>query len=219
MGIVMNKVIISCNLAKDPVIRMVGDDLLVSGMYVAHDDRLGKPHFFAVEAWQSAARASQRLKKGNPVIIEGYLAQDRWQDSNKEKRQAVKIVGQRIHYVNRQVQINNVVICCNAATEPGFKNIGKGDDAKQVMDMRIGFSGRNNASYFFSVEAWNGLAKSCSTLAKGSRLIVDGRLAQDSWRDESGNSCSVVKIVANDIHFVNKPRTQGQRNDGARHFD
>lgn len=218
MAIVMNKIILSCNLAKDPVIKTVGDDMLVSGMYVAHDDQMGKPHFFAVEAWNSAAKSSQRMKKGSPVIIEGYLAQDRWTDNEGKNRQAVKIVSQRIHFVNRQVQINNAVICCNAASEPSFKNIGAGDDTKTVMDMRIGFNGRNNASYFFSVEAWNGLAKTCESLAKGSRIIVDGRLAQDSWQDESGNKCSVVKLVANDIHFVNKPRNRSQ-NDGARHFD
>lgn len=218
MAIIMNKIYLSCNLAKDPVIKTVGDNMLVSGMYVAHDDRIGKPHFFAVEAWDKAAQSSRQLKKGSPVIIEGYVAQDRWKDESGNNRQVVKIVGRHLHFVNRQVHINNVVVSCNVATEPSFKDIGSGDDAKKVMDMRIACDGRKDASYFFSVEAWNGLARSCETLAKGSRIIVDGRLAQDSWRDDSGKSCSVIKIVANDIHFVNRPRNQG-KNDGARHFD
>lgn len=215
MAVKMNKVILSCNLTKDPVFKTVGNDKLVAGLYVAHNDRKGNGNFFAVEAWDSAAKSCEKLKKGNPCILLGYLAQDRWQDGEGNNRQAVKIVASKILYVNRQVDLNSVMISCNVATDPEFKAVGNDGD-KTVMDMRIACNPKQDVSYFFGVEAWNGLAKSCESLLKGSRIIVDGRLTQTQWQDDDGNNRQAVKIVAGDIHFVNKPISQ---DDGARHFD
>ena len=218
MAIKMNKVVLSCNLVKDPEFKKVGDKT-VAGLYIAHNDRKDQGHFFSVEAWASAARACERLKKGDPCIIVGRLAQDRWEDKDGNNRQAVKIVARQFLYVNRQVDLNMVTISCNVASDPNFKNVGNGENVKTVMDMRVACNGRGDNANFFSVEAWNGLAKSCETLLKGSRLVVEGRLALDQWKDDEGKSHSIVKIVGSDIHFVNKPKKANDDNDGARHFD
>jgi len=54
---------------------------------------------------------------------------------------------------------------------------------------------------FFNVTAWNKLAENCAeSLNKGDRVIVTGRLSQDSWEDKKdGSKRSVVKITANTI--------------------
>jgi single-strand DNA-binding protein len=51
---------------------------------------------------------------------------------------------------------------------------------------------------FFNVAAWFKLADNCAeSLNKGDRVLVTGRLSQDSWDDKDGQKRSSYKIVAN----------------------
>lgn len=53
---------------------------------------------------------------------------------------------------------------------------------------------------FFNVIAWGDMAENISdTLAKGTRIIVNGRLEQRSWETDQGEKKSVVEIVADEI--------------------
>ncbi len=53
---------------------------------------------------------------------------------------------------------------------------------------------------FFNIVAWGDMAENISdTLAKGNRVLVNGRLEQRSWETEQGEKRSVVEIVADEI--------------------
>lgn len=53
---------------------------------------------------------------------------------------------------------------------------------------------------FFNVTAWGTLGENCSnSLAKGARVIVNGRLEQRSWETQEGEKRSVVEVVADEI--------------------
>jgi single-strand DNA-binding protein len=53
---------------------------------------------------------------------------------------------------------------------------------------------------FFNVVCWREMADNVSeSLAKGSRVVVTGRLEQRSWETENGDKRSVVEIVADEI--------------------
>ena len=54
---------------------------------------------------------------------------------------------------------------------------------------------------FFNVTAWHKLAENCAeSLSKGDRVLVTGRLSQESWEDKKdGTKRSTVKIIANTI--------------------
>ena len=53
---------------------------------------------------------------------------------------------------------------------------------------------------FFDVNAWGELADNvASSLSKGSRVIVSGRLEQQSWENKEGQKQSKVVLVADDI--------------------
>ena len=53
---------------------------------------------------------------------------------------------------------------------------------------------------FFDVVCWQDLAQNvATTLDKGNRVIVSGRLEQRSWENEKGEKRSKVEIVADDI--------------------
>lgn len=53
---------------------------------------------------------------------------------------------------------------------------------------------------FFDVVCWREMADNvCESLAKGTRIVVTGRLEQRSWEDGDGNKKSKVEIVADEI--------------------
>ena len=53
---------------------------------------------------------------------------------------------------------------------------------------------------FFDVNAWGELADNvASSLSKGSRVLVSGRLEQQSWENKEGQKQSKVVLVADDI--------------------
>lgn len=53
---------------------------------------------------------------------------------------------------------------------------------------------------FFDVKCWGQLAENVSeSVAKGTRVIVDGRLEQRSWETDEGDKRSKVEVVANEV--------------------
>ncbi|HVA05043.1 MAG TPA: single-stranded DNA-binding protein [Acidimicrobiales bacterium] len=56
------------------------------------------------------------------------------------------------------------------------------------------------ATSFFDVVCWREMAENASeSLARGSRVIVTGRLEQRSWETQDGDKRSKVEIVADEI--------------------
>ena len=53
---------------------------------------------------------------------------------------------------------------------------------------------------FFNIVAWRSLAEDGgNVLAKGSKVVVTGRLEQRSWEDKEGNKRSTVEVLADNI--------------------
>ena len=64
----------------------------------------------------------------------------------------------------------------------------------------------------------DGRATSSDSLAKGTRVVVTGRLEQRSWETENGEKRSVVEIVADEIgpslRYATAQVTRNERRDG-----
>ncbi len=60
---------------------------------------------------------------------------------------------------------------------------------------------------FFNITAWEKLGDLVMQyLSKGRRVLIQGRLRQDSWDDkESGQKRSRVEVVATDVTFLDSP--------------
>lgn len=66
-------------------------------------------------------------------------------------------------------------------------------------------------AYFFDVTVWGRQAEICADkLRKGQRVLIEGKLKQETWEDQDGNKRSKVKIEATPfgVHFID-PRTFG----------
>jgi single-strand DNA-binding protein len=59
---------------------------------------------------------------------------------------------------------------------------------------------RKESTSFFDVVAWGTLAENAATsLAKGTRVVVTGRLDQRSWETAEGDKRSKVEITADEL--------------------
>ncbi|MCL1912035.1 MAG: single-stranded DNA-binding protein [Leptospirales bacterium] len=59
---------------------------------------------------------------------------------------------------------------------------------------------------YIDVETWEKLAESCfQKIAKGKRVIVIGGLRQDRWVGSDGKNQAKIKIVGNEVRFIEQP--------------
>lgn len=67
--------------------------------------------------------------------------------------------------------------------------------------------GQDDAADFFEITAWEKLGELVMQyLGKGRRVLVQGRLRQDSWDDkETGKKRSRVEVTATDVTFLDGP--------------
>jgi single-strand DNA-binding protein len=101
---------------------------------------------------------------------------------------------------------NSITISGNITREPEMRYTPSGI-SKVTFGVAVNRSWRNQQTQewdeqtsFFNVVAWRQLAENASaSLAKGSRVVVSGRLEQRSWETEAGEKRSIVEIVADDI--------------------
>jgi single-strand DNA-binding protein len=66
---------------------------------------------------------------------------------------------------------------------------------------RVPISGRRDGeASFFTVIVWRDQAEhAVESMAKGSRVVVVGRLQQRTWTAEDGSARSVVEVVAKEL--------------------
>jgi len=63
---------------------------------------------------------------------------------------------------------------------------------------------------FFNVTVWGKQAENCAKyIGKGSKVLIEGNLKQDTW-EKDGQKHQMVKINAQRVEFIGKPREQAQ---------
>ncbi len=101
----LNKVFILGNVTRDPELRQIPSGQSVTTFGVAtnsfYTDKSGqkqkRAEFHTVVAWgRQAEIASQFLKKGGLVMVEGRLQTRSWQDKQGNERQTTEIVCERM---------------------------------------------------------------------------------------------------------------------------
>jgi single-strand DNA-binding protein len=89
-----------------------------------------------------------------------------------------------------------------------------------VTDLRLAVNERvkdgdswTEKAIFLDVTVWGRQAETCDQyLAKGSPVMVEGRLQMDEWTDkQDGGKRSRLKVVANRVQFMGSPRDEDGR--------
>ena len=103
-----NLTVLEGRLVSDPELRYTQNGTALCKFSIANnndyykDDELQKQvNFVDVTTWAKLAeRCNEYLKKGNRIIINGRLKQDRWQDDNGGNRSKISIVGNQVQFLD-----------------------------------------------------------------------------------------------------------------------
>ncbi len=105
-----NRVILIGNLTRDPEVRYIPSGMAVAEIGLAvnrqftdknSNERKEEVTFVDVTLWgREAELAGEYLAKGRPVMIEGRLQMDTWDDkATGQKRSKLKVVGERMQFL------------------------------------------------------------------------------------------------------------------------
>ena len=140
-----NKVILAGNLTRDPELRYTPKGTAVARITLAVNrtwkgeggENKEEVSFVDVDVWGRQAEViSQYMKKGRPLLVEGRLKQDSWEDKNtKQKQSKLKVVLESFSFIdssNRGVESAPAARSSAApaapATEPADSDAPSDDD-------------------------------------------------------------------------------------------
>lgn len=105
----LNKVFVAGNLTRDPEVRYTPRGTAVATLRLAIDDSyrnretgetIEKACFVDVQAWgRQAETCGQYLAKGSPVLVEGGLELDQWENQQGEKRSKLRVKAFRVQFL------------------------------------------------------------------------------------------------------------------------
>jgi len=106
--------------------------------------------------------------------------------------------------------INQVILLGRLTRDPEQRTTASG---KTVVNFSLAVDrlGQDDATDFFDITAWEKLGELIMQyLSKGRRVLVQGRLRQDSWEDkDTGKKRSRVEVTATDVTFLDGPSGGG----------
>lgn len=102
--------------------------------------------------------------------------------------------------------INQVILMGRLTRDPEQRTTTTGKTIASF-SIAVDRGGQEDAADFFNVTAWEKLGELVMQyLAKGRRVLVQGRLRQDTWDDkETGKRQSRIEVVATDVTFLDGP--------------
>ena len=106
--------------------------------------------------------------------------------------------------------INQVILMGRLTRDPEQRTTTTGKTIASF-SIAVDRGGQEDAADFFNVTAWEKLGDLViQYLAKGRRVLVQGRLRQDSWDDkETGKKQSRIEVTATDVTFLDGPSGDG----------
>ena len=107
--------------------------------------------------------------------------------------------------------INQVILMGRLTRDPESRTTTTGKTIASF-SIAVDRGGQDDTADFFDITAWEKLGELVvEYLAKGRRVLVQGRLRQDSWDDkETGKKRSRVEVTANDVTFLDGPNGDGE---------
>ena len=102
--------------------------------------------------------------------------------------------------------INQVILMGRLTRDPEQRTTTSGKTIASF-SIAVDRGGESDQADFFDITAWEKLGELVvQYLAKGRRVLVQGRLRQDSWDDkETGKKRSRVEVTATDVTFLDGP--------------
>ena len=109
--------------------------------------------------------------------------------------------------------MNLFIVSGRLSKEPELKYIPVSGKAVTTFDLAVEnkYKKDDNNVNFFTVQCWNKLAESiANNLNKGRKILVEGFLKNNHWKDENGNYHRQEIIIAARIEFLDYPKEDTQ---------
>jgi single-strand DNA-binding protein len=110
------------------------------------------------------------------------------------------------------LMVNRVILAGRIVKNPTVETLPNGTEVvKFSIAVNRKFKDRNNnwreAVDFFDIKVFGKLTERAKMLRKGYLVNVEGRLRQEKWTSKSGQKKTDIKIIANKIYTIQKPKT------------
>lgn len=111
--------------------------------------------------------------------------------------------------------VNQVILLGRITKDVELRTTASGKNVTEF-SLAVDKAGSREGADFFEVVAWEKTAELLSQYTgKGSKVLVQGRLQQDTWDDkDTGKKRSKVTVVANDVTFLDN-KSDAQPKDNA----
>jgi single-strand DNA-binding protein len=112
------------------------------------------------------------------------------------------------------LNLNTVMLAGHLTRDPQLRSLA---NERTVVSFSLAINRRfkgadgevKEDSTFVDCEAWGRTAELVGQyLAKGSACYLEGRLKLDSWEDKDGGKRSRLKVVADNVQFLGKPKAK-----------
>ena len=116
--------------------------------------------------------------------------------------------------------LNRIILVGRLTADPESRSTNEGLPlAKFRLAVTRPISGKSEAGTdFIDVVAWRGLAEVCGQyLKKGRLVLVDGRIQNRSFEDQSGQRRWVTEVVARTMTMLEKSSVASQQSSVASH--
>jgi single-strand DNA-binding protein len=108
--------------------------------------------------------------------------------------------------------MNRVFVAGNLTRDPTLRQTTGGQAVAEIglaiTDAYTNKAGEKvETTCFLEIVAWGRQAETCNQyLAKGSTILVEGRLELDSWQTEQGEKRNKLRVRADRVQFLGRPR-------------
>jgi len=111
--------------------------------------------------------------------------------------------------------MNKVIVSGNLTKEPELRYLPDGTAVGSFsIAVNEKYKDKETVS-FFDVTVWGKTAENCGQyIFKGSKVLIEGRLKQESWEDKEGKKQYRIKIIAQRVEFIGKPKEQAHAEPG-----
>ena len=92
-----------------------------------------------------------------------------------------------------------IILIGNTTDKP---NVSRPENKSPYADLTIAVNRVSKGIDFFPVRLFGKYAEHADKLAKGSRLLIEGRVQIDRYTPEGGEPRTVVRVLADKIRFV-----------------
>lgn len=136
-----NKVVLVGNLVSDPELKEIGDNnsvvrfrMAINRRYTTKSgEKKEETTYIDCEMWGSRAGViSEYLKKSDPILVEGHLKQENWENKDGEKRSKILVSIEDFEFLSRRGGGDEQKTETKAAQKTGSKVTKKQSDLQDI---------------------------------------------------------------------------------------